>query len=167
MLRKYSPLSKLVFAVLLIAIAASIAVMGLESSKRSRYLRMVPAGLAVTEVIYAREDSWGFGPGGNETGVVVFGLSLDVASNIQQQSTTRWKATPVSVEGSDNDTNATLSYDIGQYLNRYGFGLQIDEKVTRTINDALSSQGNFVDDNGGRVIIVIPKAAKLVIAYRG
>jgi len=85
--RKYSPLSKLVFAVLLIAIAASIAVKGLEFSKNSRYLRMVPAGLAVTEVIYAREDSWGFGQGGNETGVVVFGLSLDVASNIQQRTT--------------------------------------------------------------------------------
>ncbi|WP_146172010.1 hypothetical protein [Pseudoduganella armeniaca] len=149
------------------AIAASIAVVGLESSKKSRYLHMVPAGLAVTEIIYAHEDSWGFGPGSNETGVVVFGLSPGVASNIQQQRTTRWKATPVSVEGSDKNTNATRSYDIGQYLNRYGFGIRIDEEVTRTINDALSSQGNFVDDNGRRVIIVIPKTSKLVIAYRG
>lgn len=165
--KKFSPVSKLVLAIVLIAVAGSMAVMGLNLYKKSRHLRMVPEGLAVSEIIYAREDSWGFGPGGNETGVVVFGLSPDVASNIQQQRTSRWKATPASVEGSDDDTNATISYDIRQYLNRYGLGVEIDEKITRTINDALSSPGNFVDDDGRRVIIIMPTAAKLVIAYRG
>jgi hypothetical protein len=150
---------------------------------------MAPAGLGVSQVVYAREESWGFGPGGNETGVIMFELPVDVARNIERQGITsldqyvsaqvivrrgsssriraRWKATPVPVEGSDDDTNSTLTYDIGKYLNRYGFGLLIDKEVARNINDALSSQGNFVDDDGRRLIIVMPKAAKLVFAYRG
>jgi hypothetical protein len=163
---KPTSFSKLIPALLLIAIVV-VAIMWFKSSEKSRHLRMVPAGLAASGVIYAREESWGFGPGGNETGVIMFGLLPNVASNIQQQDAIRWKSTPVLVEGSDDYTNATLSYDINQYLNRYGSGLLIDEEVTRIINDALSSRGNFVDDNGRRLIIIMPRAAKLVIAYRG
>jgi len=186
---KYSPLSKLASAVFLTAIAAGIAVMWSNSSEKARHLRMVPAGLGISQVIYAREESWGFGPGGNETGLIVFELPVEVASNLERQGIRfldqympdevavrrsssshipfRWKGTPVPVEGSDDDANSTLSYDIGKYLNRYGFGLSIDKEVARDINHALSSQGNFVDDDGRRLIILMPKAAELVVAYRG
>jgi hypothetical protein len=43
----------------------------------------------------------------------------------------------------------------------------IDAEVTRDINDALSSKGNFIDDNGRRLIIIVPKAGKVIFAYRG
>ncbi len=162
-----TPLLKFASAALVIAVASGIAVMWYQSLKKTHYLGMVPAGVAVSEIIYAHEESWGFGPGGNETGVIIFGLQPNAALNLQHQGDLQWKATPALVKGSDSNTNSTMSYDIGQYLNRYGFGLLIDEEVTRTINDALSSQGNFVQDDPRRLIIIIPKAAKLVIAYRG
>lgn len=94
-------------------------------------------------------------------------MSERVAAHHGSSNPFRWKATPVRVEGADGDTNSSLSYDINKYLNRYGFGILIDKEVARNINDALSSQGNFVDDNGRRLIILMPKAAKLVVAYSG
>lgn len=173
-------------AVILTAFTASIVVAWFNLSEKSRHLRMVPTGLAVSRVVYAREESWGFGPGGNETGVIMFELPLDVAHNIQQQGITfldqyvsaqvvvrrgsssqvplNWKATPVHVEGADDDGNSTLTYDIGKYLNRHGFGLLIDKDVARSINDALYNYGNFVDDDGHRLVIIMPKDGKLVFA---
>jgi hypothetical protein len=150
---------------------------------------MLPAGLGMSRIVYAREESWGFGPGGNETGVIIFDLPVDVLHNIEGQGITfleqhvsahalvgsgagspaplRWMAPPVRVDGSDDDTNSTLSYHIAEYLNRYGFGIHIDKEVTRTIDNALSTEGNFVVDDGRRLIIIMPKPAKVVIAYRG
>ena len=150
---------------------------------------MVPAGLSVSQVMFAREETWGFGPGGNETGVIIFKLPVDIAGKIERNGiaflhqyvptlivvrhgderpvTLRWKATPVLVEGSGNDTNLTQTYDIEKYLNRFGFGLILNDEVTREINDALSSQGNFVDDNGRRLMVIMPKTGRVVIAYRG
>ena len=165
----YSKFSKFYSTVLLIIIIAGIMIMCDYLIKKFHYLRMLPAGLVVSELVYAREESWGFGPGGNETGMIVFELPPDVVSGFQQHAknnSIQWKATPVAVEGSDGD-NATFSYDIGQYLNRYGFGLSINNELTRNINDALSSRGNFVYDNGRRLIIIMPRVARLVIAYRG
>lgn len=186
---KFSLLSRVAFAVFLIAIAAGVVAIWAKSSEKNRFLRMAPAGLGVSQVLYAREESWGFGPGGNESGVIMFELPVDVARAIERQGIAfldqcasarglvrgasasrtayQWKATPVPIEGSDDSTNSTQSYNIDEYLNRYGFGLPIDKKLARNINDALSSQGNFVDDNGRRLIIIMPKAAKLVVAYRG
>jgi hypothetical protein len=177
---KHSLRNKMTSAVLLIALTAVIVAIW----SNFQHLRMLPEALRVSHVIYAREESWGFGPGGNETGVVVFELPTDVASNIERQGMEflehhlpaqdsrsripfRWKETPARVEGSGDDTNSSLNYDITQYLNRYGFGILIDAEVTRDINDALSSKGNFIDDNGRRLIIIVPKAGKVIFAYRG
>lgn len=41
-----------------------------------------PAELEVTGINYAEEEAWGFGPGGNETGVIVYGLSESIAQKI-------------------------------------------------------------------------------------
>jgi flagellar basal body-associated protein FliL len=60
----------LVFAIFLIAIAAGIAVIWLNSSEKSRFFRMAPADLGVSKVIYVREESWVFGPGGNDEGAL-------------------------------------------------------------------------------------------------
>ncbi|MEQ1944167.1 hypothetical protein ABMA32_17270 [Mesorhizobium sp. VNQ89] len=37
-------------------------------------LWLIPEDLNVWWIGYARQESWGFGPGGNETGVIVYSL---------------------------------------------------------------------------------------------
>jgi hypothetical protein len=66
-----------VFAVLFFSATYAIwHVVVLDHRKR------VPAYLQVSKVLYVKEESWGFGPGGNETGLLVYELPADVAAAI-------------------------------------------------------------------------------------
>jgi hypothetical protein len=37
-------------------------------------LRLVPEGMGASHILYSAEEAWGFGPGGNETGILVFDM---------------------------------------------------------------------------------------------
>lgn len=50
---------------------------------RSHHLSFVPEALNVTNVLYVSEQSWGFGPGGNETGLLAFQLPASVAQQVK------------------------------------------------------------------------------------
>jgi len=73
----------------------------------------------------------------------------------------------VLVEATGADMNRVLTHNIGEYLDMYGFGIVIDRQVEHDIDNALTSQENWVQDAGSRLIIIMPKASKLVFAYRG
>jgi hypothetical protein len=157
--------------------------------KKSRQLNFAPDGLAISNVLYEREESWGFGPGGNETGVIVYELPESVADQIEEDGTAYlselsehrtvsksanvhrtyngWAQTPVQLEGSDIDANRTFSYDIDEFLNRYGFGLDINEQIRNEINEAISKPGSFVAYGRSGIVIVIPHTRRLVYTYRG
>jgi hypothetical protein len=150
---------------------------------------MTPPCLGVLKVVYSKEETWGFDPGGNETGIVIFELPRAIVNDIEQQglrflnqcASTRvidesgrktqtlytWQATPVLVEATGPDMNKVLTHNIGEYLRKYGFEIVIESKVEQDVDNALTSPGNWVDDNGSRLIIIMPKASKLVFAYRG
>lgn len=73
----------------------------LESSNRLNY---VPNGLNVSKVLYAKEESWGFGPGGNETGIVVYELPDETVKVIEQKGISFLNALPEKRRPSnDND----------------------------------------------------------------
>ena len=150
-------------------------------------LSFVPTGLDVSRVLYAKEDAWGFGPGGNETGVVVYALSEDATAKVQAQGITylsglppnpnaagdwrgryeSWLATPQQLEGSDSQTHKVLSFEVAHYLNRYGFGIDIDPTVQRQINDAISNGGSFLAHGRTGVLIVAPSIRRVFYIYNG
>ncbi|MDB5588576.1 MAG: hypothetical protein JWP26_3546 [Devosia sp.] len=39
----------------------------------------------VSNVVYVSEQSWGFGPGGNETGILVFEMPASVAAELKDR----------------------------------------------------------------------------------
>jgi hypothetical protein len=150
-------------------------------------LGFVPPGLGVTTVLYSSEHSWGFGPGGNETGVIVYVLPNGIANDVQSHGISRlsdlskktvsdgdwrgryetWQATPTQLEGSDENTNAVMSYDVENYLNRYGFGIYLDPTVKRQINDAISNGGSFLAHGRIGVLIVAPSIQRVFYIYNG
>jgi hypothetical protein len=69
----------------------------------------------------------------------------------------------VLVEANGADMNKVLTSNIGEYLNKYGFEIVIDRKVEQDIDNALTSTDNWADDAGSRLIIIMPKASKLVL----
>ncbi|HEX6001655.1 MAG TPA: hypothetical protein VFZ16_20010 [Hyphomicrobiaceae bacterium] len=77
------------------------------------HLNHIPAALNVQRVLYASEQEWGFGPGGDEAGIIVYQMPDDVASELQKkglahlrslptgkrQRAIQWLPTPVEIEG--------------------------------------------------------------------
>ncbi|MCL4677765.1 MAG: hypothetical protein KJ017_04125 [Alphaproteobacteria bacterium] len=49
------------------------------------YLSAVPQEFGVYKILYRQENAWGFGPGGNETGIRVYELPEQTYQIIQQQ----------------------------------------------------------------------------------
>lgn len=39
-----------------------------------QHLRFVPENIGIWRVLYAAEEVWGFGPGGNESGIIVYAM---------------------------------------------------------------------------------------------
>ena len=54
----------------------------------------VPEQLAVSKILYAKEKAYGFGPGGNEAGVIVYALSEEVATEIARTGLDFFKQFP-------------------------------------------------------------------------
>jgi hypothetical protein len=161
----------------------------LKSCEYDRQLSFAPKGLGVSKVLYATEGAWGFGPGGNETGIIVYELSESAVGGIEQDGLTyleklpqshnisgsrdwhgiyaHWMPTPMRLEGSDNNANRTLSYDIDEYLNRYGFGINLGPQVRQEINDAISQVGSFAAYGRIGLVVVMPKTRKVIYAHNG
>ncbi len=155
--------------------------------EKQRKFSFVPDGLGISTIVYSQEASWGFGPGGNETGIIVYELPDSVSKKIQNEGIEffnrmppknsssydwhgryeKWESTPILLDGSDNYTNSTKSYEIAKYLNRYGFGIPVDLQVEREINDAISKPGSFVAYGRIGLLIVVPVARRAVYAYNG
>lgn len=187
--RTFSAAYTAALTVFLLVIVGGVAAVWSKLSDASRHRSMTPPCLGVLKVIYSKEETWGIGPGSNQTGIVVFELPGDIANDIDQRgrgffdqcalartvaasgrktrTSYTWQATPVLVEATGADMNNVLTHNIGEYLDKYGFGIAIDRQVEQDIDNALTSQDNWVQDAGSRLIIVMPKASKLVFAYRG
>lgn len=155
-----------------------------------RKLGYVPEALMVQKILYASEDSWGGGPGGNETGLIVYELPSDVAdeigrSGIDYLTNMRrsidpkrdrknyyplWRHTPV--ESNDiwvpqNQVNQKNHPSVRHFLDKYGFMIPIDPEIEQQIDSALTSTGSFYGANRKGVMIVMPRAKRVAFIYRG
>jgi hypothetical protein len=156
-------------------------------------LNLIPAKLGVWWISSVNEDSLGLGPGGLETGVIVYSLPEATAREIRnrglnflaegQPSITRkapiyetWHETPIDkgplsweetrdLEGSSGSQTTRIA----DFLNRYGLGVHLAPRLERLIDEAIVSPGNyyFYRQTGGGVTIVIPSAQTVVLAYAG
>src|SRR5215212_4661710 len=66
--------------------------------ERSHHLSFVPDGLSVSRILYVKEESWGFGPGANESGLIVYELPDNVAKEIQKAGIDYFAKMPQNAE---------------------------------------------------------------------
>lgn len=179
----------------LLALFVSVVVLvtGGQAPKYIWHLGFVPAGLNVGLILYTKEDAWGFGPGGNETGVIVYELPEHAADRVaagggkylaelsnadgsgSRGHYRNWRTTPIAGEetwlhrdGTGKPWHAGHRPSIADYLNKYGFGIQIDADIPALIDDALWSPGNYYAYGpGGGLIIVAPNLRRIIYAYAG
>jgi len=71
------------FAAVTASLAFGLTIL-LNSCENVRQLSFAPKGLGVSKILYVAEESSGFGPGGNETGVIVYELPENAATEIEK-----------------------------------------------------------------------------------
>lgn len=158
-----------------------------KSWEERRYLDIVPYGLNVSKVIYVNEESWGIGPGGNETGNIFYELPDQVANEIQKLGAAKfykdtggfsdfrnWAQTPILLtdawqdSGSGREPEQNIQFTkIANYLERWGFSVSIDPKIESEIDYAIRKPGSYYAYDRNGIIIVIPNYKKVVYAYAG
>ena len=150
-------------------------------------LQAVPDALQVRSIIYANEESWGFGPGGNEAGIRFYPLSDEVSSRIQRGgvsyldhlppnkdqasrsprgSYTQWSETPIRGGHWKLDANTGL-LNVVDYICAYGFCIDIPPGRLRQANEIVSKPGSFYARGRVGTIVVSPKQRLVLYFYNG
>lgn len=173
--------------VLLVAALVLVPVAMWKSYKLKFMLQAVPDALKVKTVSYQNEESWGFGPGGNEAGIRFYPLPEDVARkvssggtkyleqlppNVDQQRRRwrgryeRWSETPI--EGDDWKVNPkTGLLNVINYICAYGFCIDIPPEQLKQANEIVSKPGSFYARGRIGIIVVSPEQKLVLYFYNG
>ena len=150
------------------------------------YISQIPADLKVFSIDYMAYESWGFGgPGDNETGLILYEMPLETANAMRlagkaflldpenialrkgrQLSFVEWRETPVKTHGRQ-PLLPGRQFTIAGYLNRYGFGIEIDPAVEETIDRIASSPDSYYSFGRVGLVIVAPAERKVIFTYAG
>lgn len=179
----------------LFIIAASVIILSalavknrFENYELDFMLSFVPDALNVHSVLYAKEESWGFGPGGNEAGVRVYPLAevdarlvreggADYLANLppnQSQDGRRWRGvyrewqeTPIKPSQKWLPDRKTELFRVYDYLCGYGFCLKVEKSVIDEITSIVNSPGSYYAYGRIGLIIVSPSQKKVIYLYNG
>jgi hypothetical protein len=162
--------------------------------ERDFRLSLVPDGLHVSSVIYAKEESWGLPlfplPGDNETGLIVYELPLSTAQVLEKRGIEylrtlppnagddrdwrgryeEWRPTPLSDPHWLKDPISDAAFStahVRSYLYKYGFGIDVDSDIEALIDEAIAKPGSYYAYGRLGVLIVIPSKLRVVYAYAG
>lgn len=94
------------------------------------YLSVVPDEFGVYKILYRKEEAWGFGPGGNETGIRVYELPEKIYQIIHEQGLEYLNSLPSSKIG-----RVEGRYD---WRGKYQNWLETPIRVTRHWTDYMS-----------------------------
>lgn len=144
----------------------------------NHYISYVPHKIHASEIIYMEYEAWGFGPGGNETGVIVYELPNKASRQILDQGMNYFKKlNDIQIYGR-NDSNRKGIYEkweiapnkdfnISSFLNRYGFGIDIDSSVVKMINEIMNSDSSYYAYGRTGIIMISPTKKRIIFAYSG
>lgn len=151
-------------------------------------LSVVPDALQVTSISYSREDSWGFGPGGNEAGFRAYPLPDGVAAEIERRGMAffeamppnedqdsrrwrgryaQWKATPVTPDDAWQPRRGSSSLHIDDYVHRYACCIEVDVTLLEQANAIVNSPGSYYAHGRIGLIVVNPKSRLVLYLYNG
>lgn len=156
-------------------------------------MAFVPPDIDAKKILYSAEEAWGFGPGGNETGIIVYALPEPARLRIEAEGTMwldqlpgsgkdwpghyrNWRETPF-------DPNVRGAFDIwsmearletcghgaglAAYMFRYGFCIAFDREIERIANNVLSNTGSYYAFGRIGMLLIIPTENLIIYAYNG
>ncbi len=150
-----------------------------------RLLDRVPEPLEAIWIEYRLEESWGFGPGGNETGFAIYLLTPASAQWARSKGARldehfaakdgAWWQTPIDDFAEHDlwhryDDNSIASHppDIREFLDRYGFSIPVAGDRVDQANRVIRNPGSFYSyGRGGSLTVIDPAGGKVYFAYAG
>ena len=176
-----------------IAIISALAVIGWEAILYNHRLAFIPEELHVWRILFANEEAWGLGPGGNETGFIMYSLPDDIAAKINTDGIAylssfpsahlgkphgwegkypEWHVTPIPPEdkkwfqipASDETTSVAK---LTNYLDHYGFGISIDPDIEALFEKAITTPGSYYAYGRIGMIVVTPSIKRVFYLYAG
>ena len=157
---------------------------GCNLAERFYALKALPSGTGAWFVTYAHNRTYGFGPGGNETGFNVVLLSESGARRVAEGGVAwlnglpggriqpDWAETPVprdetwmgregSAEGAYPDPTVLA------ILNQYGFGFDLPVRHQAALDSALNAPGSFYAGGREVMVVIVPQTQRAYVFYAG
>ncbi len=172
---------------LLVASLALVPTATWKFYERKFNLEVIPDALEVRTVSYRNEESWGFGPGGNEAGILIYPLPEDVSRkalrggikyfenlppNQDQQSRNwrgryeLWSETPIREDRWEINPGTGL-LNVTDYICAYGFCIHIPPDRLKQVNEIISRPGSFYARGRIGIIVVSPEQKLVLYFYNG
>jgi hypothetical protein len=157
---------------------------GCNLAERVYALKALPSGTGAWFVTYADNRTYGFGPGGNETGFNVVLLSESGARRVAEGGVAwlnglsggriqpDWAETPVPrnetwMGRKNSAAGAYPDPTVLAVLNRYGFGFDLAARHQTALDAALNAPGSFYAGGRGVMVVIVPKTLRAYVFYAG
>lgn len=160
---------------------------------RNHHLSFIPPEMNVSSILYTQEMAWGFGPGGNETGFIMYELPENIAERVRNEGLEylssfpsarlgkphgwqgkyrKWNTTPIPREDKSwfkiqPDGGLTPAPQLSNYINRYGFGIPVRPDLETMFNEIIAAPGSYYAYGRIGVIVVAPSVQKVFYVYVG
>ncbi len=156
---------------------------GWKLFERNFFYERAPLGAGVGSISYLETKTFGFGPGGNETGVIVFSLSSASADALREAPNeflealpksrdrcsrySNWKQTPIIASKGDSLTGQIKGEPLrlDSMLNRYGFGIPIRRDIKTMLDQAFANQGSYYGSSRCGLFIFMPEFGKAAYIF--
>lgn len=170
---------KIILVIALVIYATSV--IGWQRMLRNHHLSFMPPEMNVSKIIYVEEKSWGFGPGGNETGFIMYELPSDIAQKVSAEgieylssfASAHW-GKPHSTHGKYSEWHVTpIKQEHRIPLNNRngdpecGFCIDVKPEFYRAFERAINSQESFYAYGRTGMILVVPSEQKVFFVYAG
>jgi len=173
---------------ILIALIAGAPYFTYKLYERAFMLEVIPDAFGVTLISYSKEESWGFGPGGNEAGIRIFPLPESVSHRIRdhgmdffnkmppnkdqqnrswQGQYSDWEETPIKPGRNWGESKTVGNLDIYDYICAYGFCIEIEPSIVEKANSIINSPGSFYAYGRIGIIVVSPQKNLVMYFYNG
>lgn len=170
------------------AILTVCAALAYRHYERQFMLEFVPDALGVHSISYRLEESWGFGPGGNEAGIRIYPLPLHIAKDIEQRGLDffrtlppnarqaqrswrgdygEWKPTPITASSHWPAPTTPGPLKVYDYVCKYGFCIDIAPDVLEDAQAIINSPGSYYAYGRIGVMVVSPARQQVLYLYNG
>lgn len=184
--RRRTLIVSVILAAAMLAGTGALGVARFQSAKEAFWRDKLPAGLEVESLEYRKTADYGFGPGGNSAGIVVYRLrygsaeqflarGLDTAgrdgSHARRWRYWNWRPTPVAFDARwtrHGDHICGREPGIGAYIDYGDIRCTVDPAVIARVNRIVTGPGAYYAyGSASSVIVVAPAEALVILAFNG